>query len=72
MGRGNVFKPTIGNESLRQDINDNGVREENFVTSKNLVAKGKMSPHQNISKYTSTSPKEETNNQTDYILLERR
>jgi hypothetical protein len=25
-GRENIFKLTIGNESLHQDINDNGVR----------------------------------------------
>jgi hypothetical protein len=33
-GRENIFKPTIGNESLHQDINDNGVRIVNFATSK--------------------------------------
>ena len=30
VGRENIFKPTIGNESLHQDINDNGVRIVNF------------------------------------------
>ena len=28
-GRQNIFKPTIGNESLHQDSNDNGVRTVN-------------------------------------------
>jgi hypothetical protein len=37
MGGENIFKPTIGNESLLQDSNDNGVRIVNFATSKNLV-----------------------------------
>ena len=32
--RENIFIPTIGNESLRQDSNDNGVRLINFATSK--------------------------------------
>jgi len=36
LGRENIFKPTIGNESLRQDNNDNGVRIVNFATSINL------------------------------------
>jgi len=36
-GRENIFKPTIGKESLHQDSNDNGVRIVNFATSKNLV-----------------------------------
>ena len=34
VGRENIFKPTIGNDSLHQDSNDNGVRVVNFVTSK--------------------------------------
>ena len=29
VGRENIFKPTIGNESLHQDSNDNGVRVVN-------------------------------------------
>ena len=32
--RENVFKPTIGYESLHQDNDDNGVRIVNFATSK--------------------------------------
>jgi len=32
VGRENIFKPTIGNESLQQDSNDNGVRIVNFAT----------------------------------------
>jgi hypothetical protein len=34
--RENVFKPTVGNENLHQNSNDNGVRIVNFATSKNL------------------------------------
>ena len=37
VGRENSFKPTIGQESLHQDSNDNGVRIVNFATSQNLV-----------------------------------
>jgi len=32
VGRENIFKPTIGNESLHQDSNDNGVRILQFAT----------------------------------------
>jgi hypothetical protein len=35
----NIFKLTIGNESLHQNSNDNGVRIVKFATSKNLVVK---------------------------------
>ena len=31
--REDIFKPTVGNESLHQDSNDNGVRIVNFATS---------------------------------------
>ena len=40
--RENIFKSTIGQESLHQDSNDNGVLLVNFVTSKNLVVKSTM------------------------------
>ena len=46
--RENIFKPTIGQESLHQDSNDNGVRLVNFTTLQNLVVKSTMFPHQNI------------------------
>jgi len=39
VGRENIFKPTIGNESLYKVSNDNGIRIVNFATSKNLVVK---------------------------------
>ena len=32
LGKEDIFKPTIGNESLRQDSNDNGVRIVNLAT----------------------------------------
>jgi len=72
VGRENIFKPTIGNESLHQDSNDNGIRIVNFATSKNLVVKSTMFPHRNIHKYTWTSPDGQTHNQIDHILIDRR
>ena len=67
-----MFKPTIGNESLHQDSNDNGARIVNFATSKNLFVKSTMFPHRNIHKYTWTSPDGKTHNQIDHILIDRR
>jgi len=49
--RENIFKPTIGQESLHQDSNGNGIRLVNFATSKKLVVKSTMFPHRNIHKY---------------------
>jgi hypothetical protein len=34
LGREDIFKPTVGNESLHQDGNDNGVKVVNSATSK--------------------------------------
>jgi len=41
-------KQTFGQESLHQDINDNGVRLVKFATSKNLVVKSTIFPYRNI------------------------
>jgi hypothetical protein len=72
VGRKDIFKPTIGNESLYEFSNDNGVRLVNFATSKNLRVKSTVYPHRNIHKYTWTSPDGKTHNQIDHILVDRR
>jgi phage-related protein len=51
VGREDIFKLTIGNESLHEISNDNEVRVVNFATSKNLIIKSTMFPHRNIHKY---------------------
>jgi hypothetical protein len=42
LGKEDIFKLTIGIESLHQDSNDNGVRTVNFASSRILVVKSKM------------------------------
>jgi hypothetical protein len=71
VGRETIFKPTTGNESLRHDNNDNGIRIVNFATSKNQV-KSMMLLHRNIHKYTWTSPDGKNHNQIDHVLIEKR
>jgi hypothetical protein len=71
-GREDIFKPTIGNESLHETSNDNGVTVVNFATSNNLVVKRTMFPHRKIHKYTCTSPDGKTHNQIDHGLVDRR
>jgi hypothetical protein len=51
VGREDICKPTIGNESLHKISNDNRIRLVNFATSKNLCIKSTMFPHCNIHKY---------------------
>jgi hypothetical protein len=72
VGRDNIFKPTIGNGSLHQDSNDNGVRIVKCGTSKNLVFKTTMFPHRNIHKCTRNSSDGQTHNQIEHILIDRR
>jgi hypothetical protein len=65
LGREDIFKPTIGNESLHEINNDSGVRVVNFATSKNLIVKSTMFPHRNINQFIWTSPDGKTHNQID-------
>jgi hypothetical protein len=63
VGREDIFKPIIGNESLHEAKNDNGVRVVNFATLKNLIVKSTTFPHHNIHKHTWTSTDGVTHNQ---------
>jgi hypothetical protein len=72
VGREDIFKPTIGNESLHETSNGNEVRVVNFATSKNLVVKITMFPHHKIHKHTWTSPDGKKHNQIDHVLVNRR
>jgi exonuclease III len=72
VGKEDIFKPIIGNESLQEISNDNGVRLVNFATSKNLRVKNTMFPHHKIHKYTWMSPDGKTHNQIDHILVDSR
>jgi hypothetical protein len=68
VAREDIFKPIIGNESLHEISNVNGVRLVNFATSINLRINSTMFPHHNIHKYTWMSPDGKIHNQTDHIL----
>jgi hypothetical protein len=68
--REDIFKLTIGNKSLHEISNDNGVRLVNLSTSKNLRVKSAMFPHCNIHKYTWTSTDGKTHKQIDHILVD--
>jgi hypothetical protein len=39
VGKEDIFKPMIHNESLHEASNDNGIRVVNFAASKNLIVK---------------------------------
>jgi hypothetical protein len=67
VGREDIFRPTIGNESWHENSNDNGVRIVNFAASKNLIVKSTMFPHRNIHKFTWISPDGKTHIKIDQI-----
>jgi hypothetical protein len=56
VGREDIFKPKIVNDTLYEINYDNGVRVVNFATSKNLTVKSTMFSHCNIHKCTWASP----------------
>jgi hypothetical protein len=66
VGKEDIFKPIIDNESQHEASNDNGVRVVNFATLKNLIVKSTTFPHCDIHKHTWTSPDGITDNQIDY------
>jgi hypothetical protein len=72
VGREDISKQKIGNESLHEISNDNGVECSKFATSKNLTVKSTMFPHRNIHKFGWISPDGKTHNQIEHILVDRR
>jgi hypothetical protein len=72
LGREDIFKPTIQNESLHQVSTDNGVRIINVAASKALFVKSTMFPHRSVHKYICTCSDGKTDNQIDHILIDRR
>jgi len=72
LGTEDVFKLRVGNESLHQDSNDNGIIIVNFATSNNLIFKSTIFPHRKIHKYTWTSTDGKTHNQIDHTLIDKR
>jgi hypothetical protein len=72
VGREDIFKPIIGNESLHEASNDNEVRVVNFVTLKNLIVKSTTFPHRDIHEHTWTSTDGVILNQIDHVLINKR
>jgi hypothetical protein len=69
VGREDICKQTIRNESLHKISNGNGVRAVNFVTAKNLTVESRMFLHHNIHKFTWMSPNGKARKQIDHIVM---
>jgi hypothetical protein len=60
VGREDIFKPIIGNDSRHAASYDNGFKVVNFATLKNIIVKSTIFPHCDIHKHTWTSPDDVT------------
>jgi hypothetical protein len=68
VGNENLYKPTIGNESLHNETNDNGMKMIQFVIPKSLNVRCTTFPHKDIHKETWYSAA----NQIDHVLISNR
>jgi hypothetical protein len=72
VGRVDTFKPIIGNESLHEVSNDNGIRAVNFAASKDLIVNSTTFPHRDIHKHTWTSPDVVACNEIEHVFTDTR
>ena len=66
-----IYEPTIGNESLPDETNTNGVKIIHFVISDDLNVRSTF-PHKDIHKQTWYSADSRTANQIDHVLISNR
>jgi hypothetical protein len=67
VNREDIFKPTIGNESLHEIINDNRIRVVNIATYKNHIVKSTELPHYSVHKCNWMAPDGKTHNQINHF-----
>jgi endonuclease/exonuclease/phosphatase family metal-dependent hydrolase len=72
VGREDIFKRTIGNESLYVICNFERIRLVNFATYKNLRVKSTMFPHSNIHKLLGHLQMGNPTIRLTHILVDRR
>jgi hypothetical protein len=72
LGKKEIYKDTIGKQSLHTDFSDNGQRIIDFAMSRNLVISCTCFPHKALHKGTWRSPDGKTYNQIDHVLIDRR
>ena len=72
VGKENIYKPTIGNESLHNKTNNNATKIIEFTVSKVLNVRSTTFPHKEIHKETRYSTDGKIANQIDHVLISSR
>jgi len=72
LGREDIFKPTVRNESLHENSNANVVTVVKLATSKYLIGETKIFPYRKIHTYTWTLPDGQTQNEIECFLMDGR
>jgi len=68
----NIYKPTTGTDSLRNETNNNGIKMIQFAISKGFNARSTAFPCKDIHKETRYSADSRTANQIDHVLISNR
>jgi len=71
-GKEDTYKPTIGNESLHKETNNNLIKTIQFTISKGFNVRSKTFPHKDIHKGTWYSADSRTANQIHQVLISNR
>jgi len=71
VGKDSIYKPTIGNESLHSETNNNRIKMIQFAISNGLNVRSTF-PHKDIYKETQYSADGRTANQIDHVLISNR
>ena len=71
VGKEDIYKPIIGNESLHKETN-NGIKMIQFTISKGFNVRSTTFPHKDIHKDTWYSANGRTANQIDHVFISTR
>jgi len=72
IGRENIYRPTIGKESLHSMSNDNGARLIHFAMSNRIIISRTYFQGKDIYKQTCISPDAATKNQIDHVMIDNK
>ena len=71
VGKGEIYRPTIGSQSLHENTNDNGYRLIEFaILNNNMMIGSTRFQHRNIHKPTWTAPDRSFENQIDHVVID--